>query len=407
MRVLAINQFYAPDHSATSHLLTDLCEDLVAAGHQATVIASPGGYLGGPKLAPREAIHGVEVIRPWATSLGKRTLAHRLTDYATFWTSSVARATIAVRPDVILVLTTPPLIAVGAALVAAARRIPLVSWVQDVYPDLAIHLGMLPAGTLASAPLTALSRATDRASRFIVALSDGMAERLAARGAARKNLRVIPNWADGNLLYPVPRHANSFLRAHHLQDRFIVMYSGNLGVGHDVATLVEAARQLESRCPRVLFLFVGDGARRKEAEDLAKGLSNVRFQPYQPLEQLAESLSAADVQIVTLREGLQGLLVPSKFYGAIACGRPVFYIGPADCEIARAIRADDLGWTGALGDASALARCIEAASRTPCWTDGRQDRIRAVFRARFDRTIATNKWRETLDEAAAPTSARA
>src|SRR5262245_19791159 len=126
MRVLDVNQFYAPDHAATSQILTELCEDLAALGDEVTVIASRGSYLGGGRLSATEVIQGVRVVRPWATSLGKATIAHRLTDYLSFWATAVARAALEARPDVMLVLTTPPMIASGAVLVSAARRVPLV-----------------------------------------------------------------------------------------------------------------------------------------------------------------------------------------------------------------------------------------------------------------------------------------
>jgi glycosyltransferase involved in cell wall biosynthesis len=402
MRVLAINQFYAPDQSATSQMLTELCEDLVSAGHAITVIASPGRYLGGPRLPPRETISGVRVVRPWATSFGKRTVAGRLADYASFWATSVAQAAATGRPDIILALTTPPLISVAAALVAAARNVPLVTWVQDVYPDLAIELGVLARGGIWAAQMAEISRRVYRSSRYVVALSGGMADRLAARGAPRDRLRVVPNWADGKVLRPISRETNHLLGAAQLRDRFIVMYSGNLGVGHDVKTIIEAARHLEPRCPHVLFLFVGEGARRLEAERLATGLGNVRFQSYQPREHLAESLCTADVQLVTLQNGLEGLLVPSKFYAAIACGRPVFYVGPAECEVARAVARDDLGWVGGPGDSVGLARAIEKAASTPSWSVAREQRIRRVFLDSYDRPIGTAKWGDLLVEAAAP-----
>lgn len=401
MRVLAINQFYAPDHAATSQLLTDLCEDLVRAGDEVTVVASRGAYLGGGALPARESIAGVEVVRPFATSLGKRTIAHRLADYGSFWASSVLTVLRERRPDVLLALTTPPMIAAGAALVAGARRVPLVTWVQDVYPDVAVAFGVLGARSPAALALGGAARGAHAASRRIVALSAGMADRLAAQGAARERLRVIPNWADGAALAPLAHEDNPFRRAHGLAGRFVAMYSGNLGVGHDVATLIEAARRLETRCPEVLVLFVGEGARRDEAERLARGLANVRFLPYQPRADLAASLSAADVHLVTLREGLDGLLVPSKSYGALACGRPIYFVGATGCEVARIVREHGVGWAGRPGDAEGLASALAEAARAPADDRARLARhVREVFATRFDRPIAVRAFRDVLREAA-------
>ncbi|MBK8995836.1 MAG: glycosyltransferase family 4 protein [Myxococcales bacterium] len=328
MRVLAVNQFYLPDHSATSQLLGELCEDLARAGDEVHVLASRGSYLGGGRLAKRELRQGVRVTRPWATSWGKSTRAARMSDYLTFWSTSVSRAAVQARPDVLLVLTTPPMIAFGGALVSLARGIPLVTWVQDVYPDVAAEFGVIARGGRVFSALNRVAVATHSASTRIVALSDGMAQRLVAQGAARDCIRVIPNWADSTLVTPVDRAVNRFRQRHDLCGRFVVMYSGNLGEGHDFDTFIASARLLAQTHANILFLFVGEGSRRAAAERAAQGMNNVRFLGYQPRAELAESLSAADVHLVSLRLGLEGLLVPSKLYGALASGRPICRSAP-------------------------------------------------------------------------------
>jgi colanic acid biosynthesis glycosyl transferase WcaI len=291
------------------------------------------------------------------------------------------------------------MIASGALAVAAARRVPLVMWAQDVYPDIAVAFGLISATSPAAIGLSALMRLTYRASSRVVVLSPRMRDRLVEQGAPRDRLRVIPNWADGRAIQPLAPEENPFRREHAMTDRFVVMYSGNLGVGHDVATFINAARLLADRCPRVLLLFIGDGTRRAEAERSSRGLANVKFLDYQPYESLRYSLAAADVHLISLRHGLDGLLVPSKLYGALATGRPVMFVGPEACEAARIIRQHDLGWEGRPGDAEGLARAIEAAAASPAACDAKGRRARALFEAELDRPIAVERWRRTLEEA--------
>ncbi|MBM4375819.1 MAG: glycosyltransferase family 4 protein [Deltaproteobacteria bacterium] len=401
MHVLALNQFYAPDHSATSQLLTELCEDLAAAGERVTVVASRGTYLGGEKLPARERRRGVEVLRPWATSLGKGSIARRLLDYGTFGASALAEVVRVARPDVMIALTTPPMIAAGAAVVAKARGIPLVPWVQDVYPEVAVAFGVLQETTMAARALAAVGRASHRAARLTVTLSEGMAERVVAQGQARERIRVIPNWSDGRLVHPTAEGAARFRREHDLEGRFVAMYSGNLGAGHELVPFVAAARALAARRPELALVFVGDGVRRAEAEQAARGLTNVRFLPYQPRERLAESLSAADVHLASLQPGLDGLLVPSKLYGVMAAGRPLLYLGPASCELARVIRRWGVGWHVEPGEPAALVAALEAAMAEPLETRGRGERARATFVTEFDRPRAVERWRAVLREAVA------
>ncbi len=399
MRLLAINQFYAPDHAATSQLLTDLCEGLVGRGDEVTVIASRGGYLGGARLGSEDRIGGVRVRRPWATGLGKRKILHRALDYGTFWASAVLEAIRVEKPDVILALTTPPMIAVGAALAARTRGVPMVSWVQDVYPEVAAEFDVISEQALSYRALRGAAVLTHRVTDRIVALSERMTERLVEQGASRERVRVIHNWADGSQIRPIARDENPFRVRHGLTDRFVALYSGNLGVGHEFDTFAGAARILERTCPEALFVFIGDGARRAEAERLTAGLGNVRFLPYQPREALAESLSAADVHLISLRHGLDGLLVPSKLYGALASARPVYFVGPSGCEVARVVERYDLGWSGSPGNAEALANALLRAARDKADTERRGARARTVFSEQFDRPHAVSRFREVLEEA--------
>lgn len=403
MRILAINQFYAPDKAATAQLLAQLCEDLVRAGDEVTVIASRGAYAGEGALPAREVIAGVQVLRPWSTRLGKKSHLHRISDYLSFWATSVLRVASVERPDVILALTTPPMIATGAAMVASARGIPLVTWIQDVYPEAAVKLGALRPGHPLAAVLRRVSTTTHGLTHTSVVLSEKMAERIVAQGQRRERIEVIANWSDGAIVRPIPHAENPFRQERFTDDHFVVLYSGNLGVGHDIATLIEAARILESTHPDVQFLFVGDGARRAEAEERARGLSNVGFLPYQPFEALPFSLSCADLHLVSLREGLEGLLVPSKIYGILAVGRPVVFVGPEESEVAKLITTHDMGWVHAPGDARGVAKAISAAARDIADTRARGERARESFETHYDRPHAVARWRRALDRAAAST----
>jgi glycosyltransferase involved in cell wall biosynthesis len=402
IRILAVNQFYAPDPSATSQLLTELCEDLVRGGDEVTVVASRTSHLGPAKLPARDRIAGVDVLRPWAMRLGKRTMRRRLADYLTFWTSAVGRLALARRPDVVLALTTPPLIAAGAAAVARARELPLVLWVQDVYPEAAVALGVLRRDGAAVGALSALARFAHGVGRFSVALADDMARRLEAQGQRPERVRVIQNWADGRAVACIGRAESPLRRELGGAGRFIAMYSGNIGLGHDVETLVGAARILAERSAAIGLVFVGDGARRAEAQRAAHGLPNVRFLPSQPRARLTESLAAADVHLASLRDGLEGLLVPSKIYGVLAAGRPLFFVGPAASEPARLVREHAVGWEGRPGDPAALASALERARDDAVWTAACGRRARALLEARFDRPLAVARWRELLLEAAHP-----
>jgi len=398
MRVLAVNQYYAPNESATAQLLADLCEDLCRAGDDVTVVASR--VQGRQRLPRRERISGVDVIRPWSTGFGKNPISSRICDDLTYLGGAMARVVRVAKPDVVLALSSPPMLASAVSLVARGRGIPLVNWVHDVYPDVAQTMGKLPVSPPVGHVLTSMSRGAHRSARISVAVSHGMKEVLRAHGQQAEQIRVQENWADAEALCPRPTEQSAFRKQHGLQGRFVVMYSGNLGVAHDLSTPILAARQLQAVCPKALFVFVGAGSRLKEAKALAEDAANIRFLPAQPRSTLGDVLAAADLHLVSLAPGLGDLVVPSKLYGVMAVARPVAYIGPADGEVAKVLGRHDVGWCFEPGAVAGLAAMIDQAARGEHDLAGRGQRARECLVERYERRLATKAMRALLFEAA-------
>jgi len=364
VHVVALNQFYAPDRSATSQLLTELAEGLVGRGHRVTVVTS------GPRFSsalrdPRvhEQRDGVHVIRIPSTHLGKHRLAARAADYASFYLGAArALTTLPARPDVFLALTTPPMVALAAQLAALPMRVPVVALVQDLYPDIAVRLGVIASGGLVHRAWAAVAGASLRRARAVIALSEPMGDHLRAYGVSPERLEVIPNWALAELEGALPPTGGAQARLEYgLGDRFVVMYSGNLGASHQFETLLAAARRLRDR-PDIAFVIIGEGVRKPEIERfvMREALTNVRVLPLAPRERLAESLAAADLHVITLRDGLEGLVVPSKLYGILAAARPAIFIGPARDSAAVTLGAAKAGLAFESGDVSGVVAAITA-----------------------------------------------
>jgi glycosyltransferase involved in cell wall biosynthesis len=399
MRLLLLNQFFYPDLSATSQIATDLAVDLAAAGIEVTALASRGTYLGGESLAPRDRHGGVEIVRVTATSLGKRTLVARAVDYASFYLASTARLATLPRQDVVVALTTPPLVAATALVPKLLRGSRLVYWVQDLYPEIAVAFGALRPGSLAVRAMAAVSRAVLRRADAVVALGDEMRARCIAAGAVPERAHVIPNWADGEAVRPVPHGANPLRGEFARGARFVVMYSGNMGRVHDIETLLSAARLLRDRAD-IAFVYAGDGAKRPLVEAAARELPNVRLVPYQPRERLSESLSAADVHLVALSQDIEGLAEPSKLYGIMAAGRPALFVGPKGAEVARTLEREGCGQCVANGDAAGLADALIALAAAPEAREEMCARARRALEARLQRSVATRKFTELVTSVA-------
>jgi glycosyltransferase involved in cell wall biosynthesis len=371
-RVLFVNRYFHPDHSATSQMLSDLSFHLAERGWGVEVVTSRQRYEDAAAMLPsRESVRSVNIRRVWSTRFGREFLPGRAVDYATFYVSAFfALLRGGGRGVTIVAVTDPPLISVIAALAAKLRGATLINWTQDLFPEVAEALGIRGVRLLRGIRDWSLRRA-----KVNVALADLMAERL-------PNAVVIHNWGDA-ALYPVDVP----------HDRFMIGYSGNLGRAHDGATMLAAMEALRND-DAIEFAITGGGAKAEAIR--AKHLPNVRTSGYAPRERLSESLSAADAHLVTLRPELEGLIVPSKFYGILAVARPVLFIGAVDGALARIIRENDCGFVIEQGDSEDLVRRIRELANDRGHAQAMGLRGRRLYEERFAPHIALAAWERIL-----------
>jgi hypothetical protein len=282
------------------------------------------------------------------------------------------------RADVVVTMTDPPMLAVIGPILKVLKGSKLVHWAQDLYPEVAEEAGVFKRGGLLAGVIRAFSSASLKSHDLVVSVGRCMSERLSLRGILPEKVILIPNIGMERDIDPCVSRENSF-RIHNgiAPETLLVMYSGNLGRAHEFETVLEAARLLKNQGEQgILFLFVGEGPSRLlvEREAAAAGLSNVRFLPSQPGAEISESLGAADLHLVTMRQGMSGLVVPSKFYGVLAAERPCLFVGPLDSEVARVIREVGCGETIGISEGAKLALTIQAYRDEPhrIFEDGRR-----------------------------------
>jgi colanic acid biosynthesis glycosyl transferase WcaI len=415
MAYIFLNRFFHPDHSATSQMLSDLAFALAEQGRPIRIITSRQRYdAPESRLPARETIAGVDVHRVWTSRFGRMNLVGRAIDYLTFYLSAAWTLwRLARRGDVVIVKTDPPMLSVVAAPITRLRGAKVVNWLQDVFPEVALALG-LGTGRLSRPLFAAMRWLRNRSLRHAAAnvvLGSRMAEKIGALGLDRQRIQIIPNWSDGQLVQPLDHASNLLRQAWGLEGKFVVGYSGNLGRAHEFATLLDAIAQVEAEAsspnattaPAIVWLFVGGGALFEtfKAEVTRRALQSVRFQPYQPRERLGESLSAIDVHLVSLKPGLEGLIVPSKFYGIAAAGRPNIFIGDADGEIARANARIGCGVTVSEGNSAGLAKIVRELAHDASRCRQMGQAARQAFNQEFDKPIAVQRWLTLLDQCGA------
>jgi len=391
-----VNRFAAPDHSATSQILTDVTQRLAQSpgSWNIHVVASRQRYDDArAALAPKEMVGGVYIHRIWTTSFGRQNLVGRSLDYVSFYLFAFlfllrnARA-----EDVIVAKTDPPLLSVVAGVAAILKRAKLVNWLQDLFPEIAEEVGVRAAAPLFE-PLRRIRNWSLGVARLNFVLSEDMSARVVAYGASPNSVHITPNWAVGNCLNPVPPEHNSLRHEWGLNNKFVIGYSGNLGRVHDAGTIISAIRCLrEHRTAH--FLFVGGGAKLEciRQEVRRAGVKNVSFHPYQPMEALGESLSVPDVHLISLLPNLEGLVVPSKFFGILAVGKPCIFIGSKTGEIARWVQAGDCGITVETGEGKELARILLELSNEPRKCARLAANARRLYEREFTKEQAIQRW---------------
>lgn len=394
MRILILNRFYWPDESATSLLATDLSEDLIAAGHEVHAICARLLYDSSGQFLPAyEERNGVRIHRLWSTHFGRTSAMRRLCDLASFQASLRMRGPWFVKPDAIFVMTDPPMVLGAARWIQAFRGGRLFHFTADIYPDIAVALGALRDGAWSTNWLSrCYGRWLKRCDR-VFALGELAAENLRSKGVPSDRILLTRPWADGERLGPIPPAENAFRREMALAPEDIaVMYSGNMGRGHGFDTILRGIEQLAGQTS-LRFFFVGAGAQRESLERHVndKNLSQVRFLPFQPIARLREVLSAADIHLVSQDPRTLGLIVPSKFAGALASARPVLFVGDPRAEIAQCISKTECGFNVQEGDAPQFAERLLALSGDAPLRERMGRKAREIFESEYARRVVVPK----------------
>lgn len=401
-RVIFVNRFFWPDHSATSQILSDVAFAMAAKGLSVEVVTSRLSYGDTDIRYPaHEVYQGVTIHRVATTGFGRVGIAGRAVDYLSFYLTALAKALGRMRRgDIVVAKTDPPLLSIPMWLAAWLKGARQVNWLQDLYPEIASLLGMRLFDGWFGRLLARLRTASLKASTMNIVIGEAMRDRMAQEGVAPDILAVVENFTDDDDIHPIARTDHA-LRSEwgYGPDIFVIGYSGNLGKAHDLSTMLDAARRLQARgVAHVRFLFVGGGALFTDiaAQVEQFGLTNIDCRPYQPRARLSESLTVPDIHWISLRPELEGYLLPSKFYGVLAAGRPLIFIGHGQAELAMLIRQEECGWGFDLGEGAALADQIEELSLQPRLVEAAGHRARGLMDRCFRREIIIGKWLDLI-----------
>jgi glycosyltransferase involved in cell wall biosynthesis len=335
LKILLLNQCFYPDVVSTAQHLTDLAEALSSRGHEVTVIAGDRGYDDPATRFPRrEQWHGVTIIRIPSLSFGKNSRWRRALNFGSFLLGCSLRLLTLRRFDLVIALTSPPLISFLAALFVKLKGGNFCFWVMDLNPDEAIAAGWLKKDSPASRLLQRMLKFSFQHAAQTIVLDRFMKERVVSKGINSSRVAIVPPWSHDDHVGYSATGRKAFRSRHELSEKFVMMYSGNHSPCHPLDTLLEAALNLRTH-EEIVFCFAGGGSEQLKVRAFARRheLGNIRCFPYQPLSDLSASLSAADLHVVVMGEQFVGIVHPCKVYNIMTIGAPALYIGPQPSHI--------------------------------------------------------------------------
>jgi glycosyltransferase involved in cell wall biosynthesis len=394
-------RFFSAFQTAMATFYSDLIPFLASAENEAEVIISKAEYRDGRDLEGTIGhLAGVKIFRTAHFGLQPHNKINTALVMLLYLIHVAFYTLFGPRVDRNVFLTTPPLLPLWGYLLAKVRHQRYVVVVMDVYPDLVVEYGKMRRHALLTKLMDWLSTFALRKADTVIAIGRCMAHHLEVKGILSERLYVIPNWMNENLVHPVEHKNNQFRAKWNLNDKFVILYSGNMGRYHYFDDILIVAKSMQDR-DDIAFVFIGGGARYDEIKTWIEKyqLTNILLLPYQDIHMLSHSLSAGDLHLVTLTEACTGLAVPSKSYGIFAAGRPILYQGSPDGEIARVILEEGVGAVVPLGAVEALQQCILTYMSQPDLTQRQGQKARALMEGRYSRVSALERYTKVLTHA--------
>ena len=397
MHVLVLNEYYPPDTSATARNAVLVVEAL-AQKHKVTVLAGRPSYdpteRHAPYLLRREVTGNVTVERVGSTAFPRFRMPGRVSNYLSYLALAVPRA-LSIRSDVVVAMTDPPFEGLAGALVSRLSGRPFVYNLRDMYPDMALGGDIVHAGRATRIWESLHRRALRHAVRVIV-LGEDMRERILSKGVDPRRIAIVRDAVE--LPDSLPALDHPVVREIRGPFRFVLVHAGNLGFYGAWQTLINAARLLER--DGVGLVFVGEGAMKDAVQASARGCSNVRFLPFRPAAEVPCVMAAGDLHVVTVKRGLEGVVVPSKVYNILAAARPLLAVATDKTEVARFAERDGCGIAADPDSPEAVAGAVRGVLAMPERLAQMGRKSRDLARS-YDRRQQLDAFVQTIEEAGA------
>jgi colanic acid biosynthesis glycosyl transferase WcaI len=395
VHILLLNEYFPPDTSATAKFAAQVADSL-SVNHRVTVLAGRPSYdpdVRHPRYLLRREVRGnLAIERVGSTAYPRFEMRRRVSNYLTYLSLAIPRA-LSIPSDVVLAMTDPPIEGIAGALVARLSGRPFVYNVRDMYPDMAVGGSIVRAGSFTARWETMHRWALRHAARVIV-LGEDMRDRIVAKGVDPARVAVSRDGITVSETLPSPE--NSVAREIRGDLRFALVHAGNLGFYGAWRTLISAVRMLENE--GVGLVFIGEGAMKSQVEAMAAGSRAIRFLPFRPASEVSLVLSSGDLHVVTVKRGLEGVVVPSKLYPTLAAGRPVLGVASEETDVVRIIRRTGCGIAADPDDPTSVAEAIRSVMEDSERMQSMARRAREISFS-YDKVKQLKIFSDTIEEA--------
>ena len=398
IKVCIITIFFYPDEASTASLLTDLAVGLKENGCDVKVYTGQPSYGNTKtKLKKRENYKGVEIQRVFNTQFDSRKKLGVLCNGTIFFVSVLWKILLSKEERIFLIVTNPPFLLYMGYIFKKLKRKKYVVIVHDIFPDIGIKVGVMKEGISTKIWDKTYSWIYENSDSIIV-LGEDMAGVIKRKINKKKypKIKVIQNWEDENFIIPLNKEKNWFSMQYNLVDKFVVVYSGNMGLHHNLDVLLRAAEYLKTE--KIKFLLIGEGNQKRKLVEKAKSmnLGNVEFLPRQYRQNLPYIMTCGDVIIVSQEQGTEGLCVSCKLYTAMAAGKPILAIIGENSEIARVVKKYNCGIVANTGNAQGVAEALLNFQKDKNMCAVMGENARRAFEDNFTKNHAINKYYEVI-----------
>lgn len=400
-KITILSQYFYPEVASTGQLMTELALGLKERGCDVHIITGQPSYYKKEKLPAEEDYRGVSIRRVWCAGLDKNKKIGRAMNSIAFFISSFFAVSFS-RKVPLLIVSNPPFLPLIGTLLKTIRGQKYIFLVHDVYPEIAVKLGYLSENGLVTKMWERINRAIYSKADFIIVLGEYMEKEVRKKLKDSGKTQVIHNWADGKYFVPFNKEDNEFCKEYDLVDKLVILYAGNMGLFHDLETIIMTANKLKND-KTIKFVFIGGGGKKQKLMNIARelDLKNILFFPYMasrhPTSNNKNSehpypLLCGDISVVSLEKGIGGLAVPNKLYTSLAAGQAILGLVGEKSEIADVIKKYNCGFRVDQGNVEGLVKILERLYDDQKLLNEMKGNARKCFEENFEKAMAIDRY---------------